>query len=657
MLNRLIMTAIAAIAFLGLSAQAGTDILMTVGDTDVSVGEFKYIYEKNNGKTADYSQASLDEYLELYGKFKLKVAKAKEMQLDTIKALQTELAGYRSQLANSYLTDKEVMGRLIDEMYERQQEDVRLSHILIKVRERDPNKKKEEAIKKLLNIKQQLREGKSFAALAKEYSQDTNSKSRGGDMGYVTASLPNGFYNLENVMYGLDVNEVSEPIQTKLGYHLVKITDKRPARGTIEVAHIFKKLNKKDRSGQNAIKKTMDSIYNALQGGADFGTLANQYSDDKTTKTKGGKLPSFGISTYDSKFEDAAFALKRTGDYTKPVLTSVGYHIIKKINKPGLPTKEELKFKFKGKAKKTDRYTDALASMIDRIKETSQFRERRNVLDKFTAGLAPEFYTYKWIPRKEIGEEVLFSFGDANKQSIYDFAKYAKKKTRLRGQFDQDKPLPEGVEVIYQEFIKEKAYEYAQANLENKYPEFKSLMREYEEGILLFEATKINVWDKANTDTVGLYNFYEQNKSKYIFEQQATIGEYIVKTTDEKQIKKIMKCAKRHNAEKTMKRFNKDGVEMVEYTESKVEPGSKELIGLEFKKKSISKPIIDTKNGLSLFKKVVKIEESRRKSLAEARGYVVADYQDQLEQKWVNQLKKQYPIKVSDSVYKSLIKK
>jgi len=597
MLNRLIMTAIAAIAFLGLSAQAGTDILMTVGDTDVSVGEFKYIYEKNNGKTADYSQASLDEYLELYGKFKLKVAKAKEMQLDTIKALQTELAGYRSQLANSYLTDKEVMGRLIDEMYERQQEDVRLSHILIKV------------------------------ALAKEYSQDTNSKSRGGDMGYVTASLPNGFYNLENVMYGLDVNEVSEPIQTKLGYHLVKITDKRPARGTIEVAHIFKKLNKKDRSGQNAIKKTMDSIYNALQGGADFGTLANQYSDDKTTKTKGGKLPSFGISTYDSKFEDAAFALKRTGDYTKPVLTSVGYHIIKKINKPGLPTKEELKFKFKGKAKKTDRYTDALASMIDRIKETSQFRERRNVLDKFTAGLAPEFYTYKWIPRKEIGEEVLFSFGDANKQSIYDFAKYAKKKTRLRGQFDQDKPLPEG------------------------------LMREYEEGILLFEATKINVWDKANTDTVGLYNFYEQNKSKYIFEQQATIGEYIVKTTDEKQIKKIMKCAKRHNAEKTMKRFNKDGVEMVEYTESKVEPGSKELIGLEFKKKSISKPIIDTKNGLSLFKKVVKIEESRRKSLAEARGYVVADYQDQLEQKWVNQLKKQYPIKVSDSVYKSLIKK
>jgi len=570
MLNRLIMTAIAAIAFLGLSAQAGTDILMTVGDTDVSVGEFKYIYEKNNGKTADYSQASLDEYLELYGKFKLKVAKAKEMQLDTIKALQTELAGYRSQLANSYLTDKEVMGRLIDEM-----------------------------------------------ALAKEYSQDTNSKSRGGDMGYVTASLPNGFYNLENVMYGLDVNEVSEPIQTKLGYHLVKITDKRPARGTIEVAHIFKKLNKKDRSGQNAIKKTMDSIYNALQGGADFGTLANQYSDDKTTKTKGGKLPSFGISTYDSKFEDAAFALKRTGDYTKPVLTSVGYHIIKKINKPGLPTKEELKFKFKGKAKKTDRYTDALASMIDRIKETSQFRERRNVLDKFTAGLAPEFYTYKWIPRKEIGEEVLFSFGDANKQSIYDFAKYAKKKTRLRGQ----------------------------------------LMREYEEGILLFEATKINVWDKANTDTVGLYNFYEQNKSKYIFEQQATIGEYIVKTTDEKQIKKIMKCAKRHNAEKTMKRFNKDGVEMVEYTESKVEPGSKELIGLEFKKKSISKPIIDTKNGLSLFKKVVKIEESRRKSLAEARGYVVADYQDQLEQKWVNQLKKQYPIKVSDSVYKSLIKK
>ena len=630
---------------------------MQVGNNKVTVDEFRYIYEKNNGENADYSQNSLDEYIELYTKFKLKVEKAKSMKLDTIVALQKELAGYRRQLANSFLTDKEVFNKLIEEIYERQKEDIKVSHILVSVNKRSANKKKEEAYKKLMNIKQQMREGKSFAELAREYSDDKNSKDKGGDLGFYTAYLPTGFYELENAMYNLKIGEVSDPIETKLGLHLVRVTEKRPARGEIQVAHIFKKMDNTSQVSITKSKKTIDSIYVALQGGADFDELASKFSDDKKTKEKGGVLAPFGIAIYDAKFEDAAFGLQNDGDYTRPIKTNVGFHIIKRISKPEPKSIDELKLILKEKIRKYDRYEAAQENMINKIKETSQFRERRSVLDAFTASLTTDFYSYKWRPSIEMKDDVLLSFGPNADESLSDFAAFARKQTRLRSQFDKSKPLAEAVEVIYQEFVKDKAFDYEQANLEYKYPEFRSLMREYQEGILLFEATKINVWDKANQDTLGLYNYYEQNKSKYIFEEQATIGKYIVNSTDEKQLKKIMKCAKKHDSAKTLERFNKDGKEMIEYSEIVVEPGSAELAGLEFKKKSVSKPVIDTNNKKSLFKKVVKVSPSRRKSLKEARGYVVADYQDQLEQKWISDLRKEYPVSVNKEVYDLMIKK
>ncbi len=656
MLKQLIITILASVFVLTVNAQSDSDVLMTVGDDQVTVGEFKYIYEKNNGDKADYSKASLDEYIDLYTKFKLKVAKARDMKLDTIVSLQKELDGYRTQLANSFLTDREVVDKLMNEIVERKKQDVRVSHILVKVNARGPDDLKEKAEKKLLNLKQQLAEGKTFEELAKQYSDDKNTKNKGGDLGFITASLPDGFYELENAMYNLDVNEVSDPIETKLGLHIVKITEKRKARGMMEVAHIFKKVDKGKKGNIKSAKKTIDSIYVALQAGANFEKLASENSDDKTTKNKGGVLPKFGIAVYDLGFENAAYRLKNEGDYTAPILTAVGYHIIKKVGTPAPQTFSEIKLQFKDKLVRYDRYESAQSQMIEKVKSTSKFREKKNVLAQFTKTLDDSFYSYKWQPSAALSDDMLLSFGPNQVESLKDFAAYAKKQTRLRSQFDKSKPLNESVAVIYSEFVKEKAFEHEQANLETKYPEFRSLMREYQEGILLFEATKINVWDKANTDTVGLYSFYEQNKSKYIYEEQATIGKYIVNTTDKKTVKKIMKCAKKHDIEKTLKRFNKNGVEMVEYSEIEVEPGSKELLGLNFKKKSISEPLYDESNKKSLFKKVVKISPSRRKSLKEARGYVVADYQDQLERKWITNLRKQYPVKINDSVYKALTK-
>ena len=657
MLKRIIYTFVGIIFILSSYAQKNSDILMTIGTNEVTVGEFKYIYEKNNGDDADYSKTSLDEYIDLYTKFKLKVEKAKEMKLDTIQVLKKELAGYRTQLANSFLTDKEVIDKLLNETIERKKQDVKISHILIKVKSTTSNEKAAKAISKLLAIKKELRNGKSFANLAKEKSEDRNTKKVGGNLGFITASLPSGFYDLENAAYELDVNEISDPIKTKLGYHLVKVLEKRPARGKIDVAHIFLKFDRNGRKELNKVKTTIDSIYNLLQLDADFAILAKKFSEDKTTKDKGGQLPTFGIGVYDLQFENAAFALKKDGEISSPIFTNVGFHIIKRIGKPAILSFEQKKPNFKNTIRKRQRYQIALDKMITRIKNNSHFTENNVLLSKFTTSLNSDFYSYRWKPSESLSNEKLLSFGSGADQSIMDFALYAKKQTRIRSQFDKSKPLPEAVELIYNDFVKDKAYEYEQANLESKYPEFHSLMREYQEGILLFEATKINVWDKANSDSLGLYNYYEKNKSLYAYEKRATVGKYIINTTDQKQIKKIMKCAKKHNSEKTLKRFNKDGIDMVEYSESTVGVGSQELKGLEFKKKYISEPVIDKVNNKTLFRKVVRINPPRRKSLKEARGYVVADYQDELEKKWISELRNLYQMTLNNKVYNLLLKK
>ncbi|MEE9439166.1 MAG: peptidylprolyl isomerase [Saprospiraceae bacterium] len=658
MLKKLLFTIVTTLLIVvNINAQSDTDVLITVGDSEVTVGEFKYIYEKNNGKTADYTQASLEEYIDLYTKFKLKVQKAKEMKLDTIVSLQKELDGYRSQLASSFLTDKEVFGKLISEIYQRKKEDVKIRHILLQAKSHGPNKHKSAAKNQLQNIKEQLKAGKSFSAMAKQFSQDKNTSKLGGSMGFLTAMLPSGFYELENAMYDLKPGEVSEPIETKLGFHLIKVDKKRPARGVLQVAHIFKKIDKTKPGDAVKVNKLLDSLYLVLQNGGDFAKLTMQYSDDKSTASKAGLLPPFGIGVYDIKFENEAFALQNDGNISKPIVTSAGMHILKRMDKQKPNTKEQLSQKYKQKIKKYDRYAIAQDNMINRIKSASKFIEHKNVLSNFANSLDKEFYSYKWKPSKILSKDLLLAFGNDAKFTISDFAAYAKKQTRSRSQFDKTKPVKEAVDDIYSEFVKAKAYEYEQKNLEDKYPEFKALMREYSEGILLFEATKINVWDKANQDTVGLYSFYEQNKSKYIFEKQAKIGKYIINTTEKNVVNKIKKCAKKHDIQKTMKRFNKDGVELIEYSEMTVEPGSKELVGLNYKKKSVSETIFDEKSKKSSFKKVIEILPSRRKSLKEARGYVVADYQDLLDRTWINKLKKEYKVKVAKNILSRLIKK
>ncbi len=634
-----------------LAGQPSDDpVLFSVQKNPVHVSEFLYIYSKTNRNKADFSKASLEEYLDLYTKFKLKVQRAKDMRLDTIQALQKELAGYRKQLADSYLIDKEVTEKLIKEAYERSLKDINISHIMIALKKNPSPKDTLFAYQRVIAIKEKLDGGMSFEEAAKTLSDDKSAQTNNGNIGYFTSPLPNGFYDFESAAYNLEVGKYSNPIKTPLGYHIVKRSAERPARGEIEAAHIL--IRHKD---PNAATK-IDSLYRLLQAGSDFEELAKQNSSDKLTAAKGGYVGFFGISKYEKAFEDAAFALERDGEFSKPVKTLAGWHIIKRISHKPIPEYDKAKARLKARIQKDSRFELAKTTMVNRIKTDNGFKSVSGPLNKFAATLDKEFLTYRWEAPKEKSDEILFVLGK-EKHTLGQFTDYLEKESRKRMQMSRSGTVVDVLNQLYNDYVDEVALKYEERNLEAKYPDFKALMREYEEGILLFEITKNEVWDKASQDTIGLANFYNKNKDRYKWGKRAVVSNYTLKDAAHL-VDKVEKFAKNNPPKAVLAKFNTTDKKPLLHQELVVEKGrNKRVDALEWKAGTFSEMEMDRKNKTITFMKVEEILNSTTKKLSEARGYVVADYQDFLEKQWLAELRKAYKVRVDKKVFKSLIKK
>ena len=634
--------------------QSSDPVLFTVAKNPVTVSEFNYIYNKNNGKNADYSKKSIEEYLDLYVKFKLKVQKAKELKLDTIKALKDELAGYRQQLANSYLVDKEVNQKLVDEAFKRKQNDVKVAHILISLSARANDGQVAAARDKATKIKEKLDEGADFNMMAKTMSNDKNTSNNNGELGWISAVLPSGFYDLETAIYDTPVGEYSDIVRSSLGFHIVKVLETRPARGEREVAHLLVRDKLKGKAVTNA-KAKIDSLHQLItSGSAKFEDLVAVNSDDANTKKKAGYLGNFGISQFEIAFEDAAFSLQKDGDISMPVKSSIGWHIIKRISKKDYSDESKMKSEIQNLLKKNDRAENARLALIDNIKRSASFKEYPIALNAFALSLDESFYSYKWVI-PEINANTIFSLGDQN-ITTKDFAEYCKRNTRTRLRFDKKKPILTSIKEMYNSYTDEKAIQYEEANLEARYPEFKSLMREYEEGILLFEATKINVWDKASQDKVGLNAFYDRKKENYTWKPRGILDVYTLKSTDDKLINQVTKLLESKDAKLLQQLINtKEKILLVDQVTQEV--GAKEFLGLDWKVGATSKPVKDTRNNITTIKKIIDILPAAQKTMDDARGYIIADYQDELELAWIKDLKKQYKVDIKKKVLKSLIKK
>ena len=631
-------------------------VLFTIGEEDVRVSEFKYVYEKSNGADADYGEESVREFLDLYKQFKLKVEDARAQNLEKNPDLQAELEMYREQLANKYMSDHSVLGTLTRELYDRMQWEVDVSHILVRLSEQASEEIVKIALSRIENAKKELEAGKSFSDVAATYSQDRSVSDNKGHLGYRRAKLENGFYDLETVIYNTPVGEVSDPVRSRLGFHLIKVHDRRETKGNFEIAHIL--IRNVARGAKDTTHQEIKKIHMMLQEGQDFATLAKKYSQDKNTNEEGGYLGFFTLGTYAPEFEEAAYNLEKNGDFSPPVKTSFGWHIIQRISvkKPG--TYEEEKHFLEGQIRTDSRYELAKRALTDQIKQQENFHDYNTDPADIVDIIGGDVYRYQWAPPEEVEPVPLFRLRDKD-YDLTHFVEYLQENRDVRMTRSSSNFEPvSAMNVLLNKFTEDKVLEFEKAHLEEKYPEFREIMREYREGILLFEISREKIWDRAGTDTEGLQNFYANHKSDYHQPHQLHLDDYTVSTTQPKVLKKVKKQIRKKSPEKVLKKFNK-AAEVIKYNDLTMEEEAW-LEELDTDQTEVSEGYVaeksDEKTGRTRFSKIRKIDRGAPLDFEEARGAIMSDYQKFLEKQWVNELRENYEIKVDENVLQAIVR-
>lgn len=685
---------------LNIIAQSNETVIMTINGKPVYKSEFENVYKKNNGKEINKEQKSISEYVDLFSTFKMKVFEAEANGLDTNSAFKTELAGYRKQLASPYLTDKNVNDALLVEAYERMKTEVKAQHILIRIEEgalpkdtieaytrlmiiRDAILKKpisaariaeyENILKKssaginkssnkkdsanyqsklnaVTNLSAYTNTGEDpFIAVAKKTSEDPSAAENGGDLGYFSSLQM--VYPFENTAFKLNVGEMSMPIRTRFGYHILKVNDKRASQGEILTAHIMvsfaKDMGEKDKAN---LKTKIDEIYAKLKSGSKFEEIARQFSDDKQSAEKGGQLQWFGSSRMPIEFEKASFALQNNGDYSEPFTTKYGWHIVKRLDKKGLASFDDMKADLKQRIGKDSRTQAGKTSLIAKIKKENNFKE--NVMSKtpFLKVLDSTVYQGKWEAKKadKLGNKELFTIG-TTKKTQNDFAKYIESHQTARAIMDNNMFLQQS----YKEFVDETVINFEDAQLEAKYPEYKNLLKEYRDGILLFDLTDREVWSKAIKDTAGLRVYYSKNKTNYLWEERAETTTY--KCLNDKIAKQVRGLLNKNKTEKEIIDIVNKSSQLNLTSESVTYlKGENKDVDANWKKGIVSNNIIDSKENKVVVLVINAILDKTPKTIAEAKGTITADYQTYLEKEWLSYLKNKYTVKVNEDVLKSI---
>jgi peptidyl-prolyl cis-trans isomerase SurA len=620
---------------------------MTIHDREVTVGEFERIYNKNNSNTA-LEQQTVEEYLELFINFKLKVIEAEEMGLDTTSSFLDEFGGYKSQLAKPYLSDQEEVDVLVKEAFERAQKDVLVSHILIRMSEYASPEDTTLMYTKALEIRDKILAGEDFATVAKAHSDDPSAKDNGGALGWFTVFRM--VYPFETESYNTPKGHVSMPVRSRFGYHIIKKIDERPARGEIRVAHIMVMTPESMTEEEQADAKVkIEQYHDSLEAGVPFEEMARNYSEDRGSAGRDGELPWFGTGRMVAEFEEASFALQNVGDVSEPSQTSFGWHIIKLLERKTYDDFEAVKADLQSNVTKSDRNTYSKAAMIERIKKNHNFIEYPENLQPFYSLVDTSFFARRWDASKAAGmDKALFSIGDRKVQQNA-FAEFLDVK-----QGGRSMSIEVLVNTRYKKFTEEQVLQYEEDQLPGKYPEFRHLVQEYHDGILLFDLTDKMVWSKAVEDSVGLEAFYQEHRNEYKWEKRMDATLYTCRDED------VAEFAREILGNPKNKKTGPEQVQSRAFSEFadssclafenlKLEKGDHELLeNMDWSKDRLSH--LQTKDGKAAFLVNNKILKPSVKELDECRGLVTADYQNHLEKQWIESLRAKYPVDVNEEL-------
>lgn len=638
------------LAVAGFTNSLFAQTLFTYGNSPVDKAEFIRAYNKNKTPVEDKEKA-LREYLELYIKFKLKVKAAMELQLDTLPQLQYDAQSFRSQIEDSYLNNEKAVKDLLNEAFDRSQKDMHVLHFFIPV---DGNAAAEDSLKAFKAISAFY----TGLAAGKTDYDNLNAASpvkvKQSDLGFITVfALP---YEYENIIYGLKVNETSKPYRAKNGWHMFKLVDERKAVGKWKIAQILLSIPPDATAGaKKEYEKKADSIYQLLQKGEDFGKMARWFSDDKVTYGNNGELAEFGSGKFELSFENEVFKLTKDKEISKPFLTAYGYHIVKRLSQTPVSTDKNdaaYQFELKQKIQQDSRITYAKDLFVKEIM-------RQVNLKKSTAVSEADLFRYADSiiakPDSETGNASLYPIAS---KTLYTFAK-----TKLTGKdwldfvrnYKANSELYHGESnaVLADKFVTGTVMDYYKKHLEDYNADFRYQMDEFKDGNVLFEIMERNIWGKASADMDALQKYYDQNKSKYLWNASADII--------------IFNCTGKAVADSARVAIlsGKDWKKIVEAANSNVlaDSGRFELAQLpvtidpKTADGYVSQVVVNPVDGNTSFIKVVKqYAANMQRNFEEAKGLVINDYQNILEEKWIAELKNKYPVKVNEAVFQSLLK-
>lgn len=628
---------------------AQDDVLFTVDGQEVTADEFSYVYNKNKDIGSEIDPKTPREYLELYINFKLKVHEAEATGLDTSSRFLREFNSYQQQLARPYLTVKEVNDQVLHEAFNNMNWDIKARHIMLDL---PPDALPEDTLRvynELMNVREQILDGdRTFESAARAISTDTYSARQGGDLGWFTAFKM--VYPFERTAYRQDVGEISKPVRTQYGYHIIETTGRRPARGTVEVAHILAYVDEGATQEQlDAAKRKIEEIYERVEAGEDFSELAKNFSDDKATAENGGLLPAFGMKEMLPTFEEAAFSLEHNGDVSEPFQTKIGWHIVKRINHYDIESFDNIKEELIQKIQRDSRSNLGQEVFINQLKKEYDFEVQEDELMAVVNTVDESFGEGEWDGSAFANSDVaIFTFAD-EVVTQGEFVEYLNTKQNRPRKYDNYRAKAFSFAM---DFAKQSLISYEESQLPAKYPEYKYLVNEYREGILLFDLTQELVWNRSATDTAGLKAFYAAHVDNYI--EGPRYKSVRISCSTREVADAVNQDLQNHfSGSDILAKYNVDTelavrVDTIINTigdESEIDKAAKGYVGVYGVWKESNR---------WMNYDVIEIIPEGPRPLKEIRGLVTSDYQKYLETEWITELKDKYEVHVNEDVMSDL---
>ena len=567
-------------------------VLMTIAGKPIMVSEFMYIYQKNN-QEASIEKKTMEEYLDLFVNFKLKVAEAEAQGVDTTAAFKKELAGYRAQATPKYMRDNVAIDSLVELSYGRIAKPRRAAHIVVQCHQDADSATEAAALQRINEARVRVTEGlpkqvkkgrktvtvqevEDFGDVSAEVSEEPAAKKNRGELGWIQPFRY--VYVFEDAVYNTPIGGVTEVFRSPYGFHIAKVLEEGEYE-EVQAAHIMKMTPVGDVQRLLEAQQAMDSIYQlAIQEGADFAALAQSNSEDKGSAVRGGDLGWFGRGAMVRPFEETAFAMEE-GQISKPFQTQYGIHIIKLYGKRGVLPLDSMRTKITKQVERDQRMQIANQSFINKTR-----------------------------------------------------AEYALSDT----------------------MTDEEVKAYADAHLEEKYVDLRNLVNEYHDGILLFDVSLREVWDKANQDTEGLQTYFKANKKQYTWDEPRFKG-CVIYAKNEIAAKSAKQIVKSANPDSVMsylnQRVNVDSVMYARVERGLWKQGANGAVDkYGFKVKNAECTPSEEYPIVLLVGKVIKSPQE----YMDERGKVTTDYQDYLEKLWVEKLREKYPVEINQEVWDSI---